>query len=259
MEKGPHIRILGYNVFSGDKNYFRNNKIGIISTLNPHCYILARKDRQYHQALLSSDLIIPDGIGIKYAARFLSGEIIRRISGSELHEEVISSLNKSGGSCFYLGSSEATLEKINIRLSKDQPAIRAGFLSPPFKNDFSNEDNLAMIEAVRKFNPDVLFVGMTAPKQEKWVYQNREKLNIPLICSIGAVFDFYSGTVRRPGNFWIKAGLEWLPRLLREPGRLWRRNFVSTPMFVWYVAVEKLRLIYSGPRGKGSSKQKGEY
>jgi N-acetylglucosaminyldiphosphoundecaprenol N-acetyl-beta-D-mannosaminyltransferase len=82
---------------------------------------------------------------------------------------------------------------------------------------------------------------MTAPKQERWVHDNRGNLNAPLICCIGAVFDFYAGTVKRSGQFWINAGLEWLPRLIREPKRLWRRNFVSTPLFLWYVFREKIQ------------------
>jgi N-acetylglucosaminyldiphosphoundecaprenol N-acetyl-beta-D-mannosaminyltransferase len=98
-----------------------------------------------------------------------------------------------------------------------------------------------MINAVNKFSPDVLFVGMTAPKQEKWVYENRHRIKTPVICSIGAVFDFYAGTVKRPGKFWISIGLEWLPRLLREPRRLWRRTLISTPLFIWIVIIEKIR------------------
>ena len=100
-----------------------------------------------------------------------------------------------------------------------------------------------MVEAVNAFQPDYLFVGMTAPKQEKWVYENRNKLNATLICSIGAVFDFYAGTVQRSSQFWISLGLEWFPRLLREPKRLWRRNFISTPRFIIDVLGMKLGLI----------------
>ena len=98
-----------------------------------------------------------------------------------------------------------------------------------------------MVEAVNNFKPQILFVGMTAPKQEKWVYTHKSQLDAKIICSIGAVFDFYAGTVKRPGKFWIQLGLEWFPRLLREPKRLWRRNFVSTPLFLWDVCLEKIK------------------
>ena len=80
---------------------------------------------------------------------------------------------------------------------------------------------------------------MTAPKQEKWVYENQNQINANVITSIGAVFDFYAGTVKRSGAIWIKLGLEWLPRLLRDPKRLWKRNFISTPLFLWDVLKAK--------------------
>ena len=95
-----------------------------------------------------------------------------------------------------------------------------------------------MLEKVNHFKPDILFVGMTAPKQEKWVHLNKNILDVQIITSIGAVFDFYAGTVNRSSQFWILLGLEWLPRFLREPKRLAKRNLISTPKFllevVWY-------------------------
>ena len=122
-----------------------------------------------------------------------------------------------------------------MRLEREHPGVRAGFFSPPFKAEFSKDDNESMIKAINEFDPEVLFVGMTAPKQEKWVHENRHLLNAKVICSIGAVFDFYAGTKKRPGKLWRKTGLEWLPRFFMEPGRLWKRNLVSTPLFIWYV------------------------
>ena len=89
-----------------------------------------------------------------------------------------------------------------------------------------------MCNHINSFKPDVLFVGMTAPKQEKWVYQYQNMLNVNNICSIGAVFDFYAGNIKRSSRFWISIGLEWLPRFLKEPKRLFYRNFVSTPKFI---------------------------
>jgi len=237
------IEILGYKVFVGNKLFFADGVTGVVYALNPHSYILARKDTLFHDALKSADLLIPNGVGIIYAAKLLEKKDIERIAGSDLHEIIIGSLDKRGGSCFYLGSSPETLRKIKERLAREHPGIRVAFYSPPFRYTFSSEESDDMISVVNSFTPDVLFVGMTAPKQEKWVYENREKINVPLICSIGAVFDFYAGTVQRSGQFWINMGLEWLPRLLREPRRLWRRNFISTPLFLWYLTVEKVRRV----------------
>jgi len=98
-----------------------------------------------------------------------------------------------------------------------------------------------MIGEIRAFNPDVLWVGMTAPKQEKWVAANRKQLHVPVIGSIGAVFDYYAGVTQRAPQWICNLGLEWLYRLPREPKRLWRRTFVSAPVFLWSVLLERLR------------------
>jgi len=244
------ISLLGYEIFTGKKEFFSTGVKGVINTLNPHSYIMARKDQQFREALKASSWLLPDGVGIKIAARILAGRNIDRIAGSDLHEELITYLGKTGGSCFYLGSSETTLKKIIERLGKEHPSLKAGTLSPPYREKFSEEETAAIIGTVNSFSPDVLFVGMTAPKQEKWVFGNRSAINAPLVCCIGAVFDFYAGTVRRPGRFWIRLGLEWLPRLLREPRRLWKRNFISTPLFLWHVLCEKNRMVFNALKNR---------
>ena len=236
------IKLLGYDVFSGGKQFFAEGFKGVVNTISPHSYIIARKDTLFREALMASDFIIPDGVGIVMAARLLAGKKIEKIAGSDLHEVIINAINERNSSCFYLGSSDITLQKIRERLYREHREVRVGSFSPPYKTIFSDEDNVSMINAVNEFNPEVLFVGMTAPKQEKWVHENRHLINAPVICCIGAVFDFYAGTVKRPGKFWISIGLEWLPRLLREPRRLWRRTIISTPLFIWFVLREKLRI-----------------
>lgn len=239
------ISLLGYRVYTGPKDLLAHGIRGVIAALNPHSFAIARKDMQFREALMAADILIPDGTGIQLAARVLDGRKIEKIAGSDLHEVLINSLDKKGGSCFYLGASEETLKGIRDRMAKEHPGVRIGSLSPPFRDTFTAGENNSMINAVNDFRPDVLFVGMTAPKQEKWVHEHRSKLNTPLICPVGAVFDFYAGTVKRPGKIWIKMGLEWLPRLLREPCRLWRRNFISTPIFLWCLCTEKLKRLSS--------------
>lgn len=240
------INVLGYKLYSGDPDFLANVDEGVISTMNPHSHVIACKDPLFMSAVRESDLIIPDGTGIVLAARILRGVRIRQITGSDLHELIIRSLDRRRGKSFYLGSSAATLSLIKERLQREMPSIDAGFFSPPFKAEFSKDDNESMIKAINEFDPEVLFIGMTAPKQEKWVYENKHLLNAKVICSIGAVFDFYAGTIKRPGRFWQNAGLEWLIRFITEPGRLWQRNLVSMPLFMWYVLAEKIRLVRGG-------------
>ncbi|NVK53861.1 MAG: WecB/TagA/CpsF family glycosyltransferase [Flavobacteriaceae bacterium] len=207
----------------------------VINTLNPHSFVVARKDIVFKNALISSDFLIPDGIGIVWGINMLHSIRINRISGFDLFKELMIEADKNGKKCFFLGSSEIVLREIRTRCSIEFPNVEVGTLSPPFKEFFNDEDNLEMINTINDFNPNYLFVGMTAPKQEKWLFENRSKLKFDAAASIGAVFDFYAGTVKRPSQFWINLGLEWFPRFLKEPRRLWRRNFISTPIFIYEV------------------------
>jgi N-acetylglucosaminyldiphosphoundecaprenol N-acetyl-beta-D-mannosaminyltransferase len=237
------MNILGYSI---QTTYpaFPVRRQTIINTINPHSYCIARKDALFSEALHQSDLLVPDGIGFVLAAKILQGKTIHRITGSDLHLHLLEEAQKFILKVFYLGAGEITLQKVSERINLEYPSVRVATYSPPFKPDFSVIDTQKMIDAVNHFDPHILFVGMTAPKQEKWVYENRYSLKVPVICSIGAAFDFYAGTVPRPGKFWISLGLEWLPRLLREPQRLWRRNFISTPLFLRCVLVEKAKLVF---------------
>jgi N-acetylglucosaminyldiphosphoundecaprenol N-acetyl-beta-D-mannosaminyltransferase len=232
------ISILGYSIQTSLPDAIAQEKL-VINTINPHSYCEAKADAQFQQALQASDVLLPDGIGIVFAAKLLVGKKIPKIAGSDLHAHLIQKANKEGLKIFYLGASQDTLQKIQNRLVKEQPNCSAGFYSPPFKAEFNEEENTQMLAAIHAFAPDILFVGMTAPKQEKWVHAHKSQINARIICSIGAVFDFYAGTVKRSHPIWIKMGLEWLPRLLREPRRLARRNFISTPRFIFSVFKEK--------------------
>lgn len=217
----------------------------IINTINPHSYCEAKKDEVYRQALLDSDILLPDGIGIVWAAKVINRVKIKRFAGYDLHIQLLEQFNETGGRVFYMGSTNHTLEKIKDRLKKEYPKLSVCYYSPPYKPVFSDEENKSILDSINQFHPDVLFIGMTAPKQEKWVYQNCSKINAGIIASIGAVFDFYSGTIKRPSNFWIFLGLEWLKRLINEPKRLWRRYFISTPYFIKDVVIAKFRLMKS--------------
>lgn len=234
------LNLLGYSVFDGIlDNYPLSGKV-VINTINPHSYCVAEKDEVFRSALKSSDILLPDGIGIVLAARFLKAKQIRKIAGADLHQFCLEKANAEGKKVFYLGASQNTLDKITERLKQDYPNLSVQSFSPPYKTIFSDDENKTMIEKVNAFEPDFLFIGMTAPKQEKWVFEHKDKLNARVISSIGAVFDFYAGTVKRPHPFWIKIGLEWLIRFVKEPKRLAQRNLVSMPKFIWVVLKTKI-------------------
>jgi len=213
----------------------------LVNTLNQYSYCIANVDNEFKESLQKSDVLLADGIGIVAASRLLTGKKITKIAGADLHEFLLSDLNKNSGSCFYLGASEETLNKIKEKLSVEYPNIKVGVFAPPFKAKFSDQDNLEMVRAVNDFNPDVLFVGMTAPKQEKWAYKHKIQLNANIICTIGAVFDFYAGTIKRPNKIWVNMGLEWFIRLVHEPKRLWKRYLYFGPIFIALVLAQVIK------------------
>jgi len=210
---------------------------------NPHSIELARSDTVFSEALRSADLVIPDGIGVVWASRFLGGGITERVTGSDIFEGVCSYLSQQGmAKLFFLGSTVETLQSIKAKMQERFPNLRvAGLYSPPFGNEFSDDENTRMVEEINLARPDVLWVGMTAPKQEKWIFRNLTKLEVPAICAIGAVFDFFTGRIYRASRAFQKLGLEWLPRLIQEPQRMWRRNFVSNPKFVLRVISSRFK------------------
>jgi N-acetylglucosaminyldiphosphoundecaprenol N-acetyl-beta-D-mannosaminyltransferase len=225
-------KIKEYVIYNSTLENIDFKRKNIINTINPHSFCVAEKDLQFRKSLVESDILLPDGIGIVWAEMFLNRNSIKKIAGYDLFLHIMKKMNKEKGSVFFLGASNETLNKIKINSNKEFPNVIINSYSPPYKDVFSEEESKNMYNAVNAKNPDVLFVGMTAPKQEKWVYEFQTLLSAKTICSIGAVFDFYSGNVKRSSPFWISIGFEWLPRLLKEPKRLFYRNFISTPNFI---------------------------
>lgn len=214
----------------------------LINTINAHSYNTALKDSAFSEALMNGDALIPDGASIVMACRWLKAKSqpTERIAGWDLFEYEMNRLNAKGGKCFFMGSSEKVLALIKEKAQKIYPNIIVETYSPPYKPAFSDEDNRMIIEAINNANPDLLWIGMTAPKQEKWAYTHWNELDIHCHCgTIGAVFDFFAGTVERAPLWWQKHSLEWLYRLMKEPKRMWRRYIIGNTLFIWNIFKEK--------------------
>ena len=214
---------------SGQKTWF--------ACLNPHAYVAAQRDAVFADALRSADYLVPDGIGLVVGARLLGKQVKARVTGSDIFGALMDRLSRAGGaSVFLLGSTEENLAAMQQKIMVDYPGLRlAGVYSPPFRDRFSDEENAQMIAVVNAAGADALWVGMTAPKQEKWIHEHLPRLNVRFAGAVGAVFDFYTGRIKRPNAFFRDMGLEWLVRLLGEPRRLWRRNALSAPIFFFAV------------------------
>ena len=226
------IDLMGYKIYCGDiKDVLISKKKIVINTINPHSYVVAKKDKVFCQALKDADYLLPDGVGFVFASMILKQKNINRITGADIHEHLIKLLEISSGKCFYLGSSENVLSVISEKQKKLYPNILIEFFSPIYTEKFDEAYTESVISRINKFSPDVLFVGMTAPKQEKWVYENRWRIEAKIICSIGAVFDFYSGNVKRAPIWMMNLGMEWLHRSFKSL-RLAKRNIRSNPIFL---------------------------
>jgi N-acetylglucosaminyldiphosphoundecaprenol N-acetyl-beta-D-mannosaminyltransferase len=219
----------------------------LINTINAHSYNVAQKDDAFAMALRNGDYLIPDGASIVKACRWLKAKSQpkERIAGWDLFIFEMERLNDKGKMTkeklrvMFLGSSEEVLALIRKRAAVDYPHLDIITYSPPFKPEFSDEDNQTMIQAINDAAPDLLWIGMTAPKQEKWTYQHWDELNIHCHCgTVGAVFDFYAGTVKRAPLWWQRNSLEWLHRLIMEPRRMWRRYIIGAVKFLYYISKE---------------------
>ena len=236
-----HLDILCRKAFLAD---LPDGKL-LINTINAFSYVNARKDALFAEALKNSDILIPDGISIVKACRFIGAESqpAERIAGWDLFVYEMERTNRKGGKVMFLGSSDNVLELIRKRVGEEYPNICVDTFSPPYKDCFDKEDDEKMINAVNQSNPDLLWIGMTAPKQEKWAYTHIDRLEVNChIGTIGAVFDFFAGTVKRAPEAWQRAGLEWLYRLVKEPRRMWRRYLLGNVQFLLYMLEEKIKV-----------------
>ena len=246
--------ILDYDIYDGDINFLVNTlitsindqKLKTLVCINPHSFVVALKDKSFLKSLKSSDIIIPDGQGIVLASKVLGGNISKRLSGPDIFKALLDEANIKGGlSCFFLGSSEETLNKISHKFKIEYPNIHlCGTFSPPFKDEFSDQDNELMISAINEAKPNILWVGLTAPKQEKWISHNKKRLNVNFIGAVGAVFDYYASN-RTNINPLLKilgfSNENFLSRFWSNPRKFWPRLFVSNPIFLFYIFKEKIK------------------
>ena len=207
--------------------------------MNPHSFECARRDPGFRSAASAADLLVPDGIGVVMASRLRGGSIRHRVCGPDIFMAVTERLYVEGGrSVFFLGGRQDTLDRVVERHQREFPRIRiAGFLAPPYKSAFDAGDNAAMAAAVNASRADVLWVGLGSPKQERWSHEIRGLVSASLIGPIGAMFDFYAGTMSMAPRWIQAAGMQWLYRLAKEPRRLWRRN-IDGPLFALRALLE---------------------
>lgn len=243
MNNQLFVDVMNFKVFSDDLNTIAigGDKCRTINTISPNSYGLSLKDDIFDQALKKTDYLVLDGVYFAFASLMLKGKNIKKNQGPDVFYHFMDRMGRKGGKVFFLGSSEQTLKKIEDKVKQDYTNIQAESYSPPFKDTFSAEDNQAMLNAINKFKPDILFVGMTCPKQEKWATQFRDNIDAGLVISIGNVFDWFAGTQKAIHPFWFKIRMAWLIRIFQRP-EIFRRNIRNQMTFFGHVVLIFLKL-----------------
>ena len=213
-----------------------------------HGIMEAHKDPEFKDIVNSTDLFVPDGISLIWVARYLGFPLRKRVSGPDLMEEFFKAASQKGYTSFFYGDTEETLEQLTEKLSADFPDLKVtGSYSPPFRS-LTQEEDAKIVDIINQKNPDVLWVALGLPKQEKWIFEHKEKLNTPVIIGVGAAFKFLSGEVKRAPTWLGEHGLEWLWRFVHEPKKLWRRVCLDIPVFVGLVLLELIRRKHRGQK-----------
>jgi N-acetylglucosaminyldiphosphoundecaprenol N-acetyl-beta-D-mannosaminyltransferase len=203
--------------------------------------------RHIHNA---AGLVTPDGIPLVWLSRLMGFRQVERVYGPDLMLTVCERSAEQGYRQFFYGGAPSVAEKMASRLQSSFPGLQvSGIYSPPFRS-LSPEEDEAVVERINAAKPDIVWVGMSTPKQECWMSEHRGRLNAPVLIGVGAAFDFHAGLKRQAPHWMQQSGLEWLFRLAMEPRRLWRRYLVNNPWFLWLVLLQALG---KGSRGLESS------
>lgn len=196
----------------------------LVITPNVDHLIKARKDREFKHIYDNADLSVPDGVPLLWAAQFLGTPLIERVNGTDLFETLCARAAEKNYRLFFLGAAPGIAATAAAELKQRHPGLNiVGTYSPPFDFFHSTAENQKIEDMIRAARPDVLFVGLGAPKQEKWIKRHMHRLNVPVSIGIGASFEYVAGSTARAPYWMQRTGLEWLYRIVENPRRYWRR------------------------------------
>ena len=239
------IKTMGFDVFSDSLDKISLNENLLLSTISPNSYGLSTKDPLFRKSLINSDILVLDGVYFGLGHFLKTGKRLKRNQGPFVVNYFIEKAHRNNLKVFFMGSTEETLSKLDANLKIKYPNLKTANYSPPFKDEFSQEDNDEIIKVILNFDPDILFVGMTCPKQEKWSYSVKNNLNVKLICSVGAVFDWIAGNQKEIHPLWWKLRLAWLKRTIDRPEILKRYPMIFIyfkDMFMSLLKLNKIKL-----------------
>ena len=218
-----------------------NEKIRICVT-PVNCVLWAKENEKLKKIYNTADITTADGVPLIWASKALGNPVRGRVTGLDLLPEFAKVAAKKGYTFYLLGAANGVAEKLKRKLESEHNGLRIlGTYSPPYKERFDEEDNQEMIDRINQVKPDVLWVSLSAPKQDYWIYENFEKLDVNIAIGVGAAFDVVAGNISRSPEWMQKKGLEWLYRLIKEPRRLFRRYLIEAPKFIPLIGIQVLK------------------
>lgn len=213
-----------------------------IAATGMHGIVEAQRDSRFKEVLNATDLIVPDGMPLVWLARRQGHDLPRRVYGPDLMLDFCKETQAQGYRHFFYGGEPGVADQLAESLKGRFPGLQvAGTYCPPFR-PLSREEDDEIVAMISRAAPDVLWVGLGTPKQERWMYDHKNKLSVPVMVSIGAAFDMLSGRKNQAPRWMREHGLEWLFRLCQEPRRLWRRYLIYGTQFIAWIVLESLGL-----------------
>lgn len=224
-------------------DFIRSNKSKYITYSNVHVIVTAKNDMRLQKALNEADLVSPDGMPLVRIGKMSGANCIEKCSGPDMMVKIIEDGLDKGYKHYFYGSTDKTLDTLHEELKAKYPDINiVGKYSPPFR-PLTEEEDQNIVDEINDLNPDCIWIGLGAPKQEVWMHEHRGRLNRGVMFGVGAAFDFHAGLLKRAPVWMQKHGLEWFYRLMQEPKRLFKRYFVTNFLFVWYTLTHKIEVV----------------
>lgn len=214
-----------------------------VTALAVHGVMTGVLDPEHRYRLNRFGLVVPDGQPVRWALRWLHGEILPdRVTGPQLTVTVFGRAADLGLSIFLFGSRAEVLKAMHARLALEFPDLRIAGAEPSAFRQLSESENRELEERIRASGADIVLVGLGCPRQEVFAYEHSEALSRPTI-AVGAAYDYYAGGLSRAPQWVQSAGLEWVVRLMQEPRRLWKRYLLLNPYYLMLLARQKLGLL----------------
>jgi N-acetylglucosaminyldiphosphoundecaprenol N-acetyl-beta-D-mannosaminyltransferase len=252
----PRVNILGAQIDNLDRaeameriaSLVRERRPSLVVTPNVDHLVNLQGDSEFREIYREAGLVLTDGVPLLWAARFLGTPIREKLSGSDIFHDLCRLSATRGFRVFFMGGRAGAAAAAAEQVRRDNPGLQVvGVYSPPFGFERDAAESAHIDAMLTEARPDLLLLGLGSPKQEKWAARNAPRLGIPVTIGIGITFEYTAGMVRRAPGWMQRIGLEWLFRLLMEPGRLWKRYLVNDPKFFWLVLKQRWGLLQGPP------------